>query len=128
MDYIKNPYLLVMPEGKALAIPDIEYARAFVNNYYDEKSKKVAAKEEFSHYDINDDEVRDEMLITIGNNDGRPILYDMDDFLEQLREGEVFQDDVDEIINIMQNKNLLDVKKYELENILVNSKVVEFDY
>ncbi|WP_055071398.1 hypothetical protein [Clostridium massiliamazoniense] len=128
MDYVKNPYLLVMPEGKAFSVPDIEYVRAYVVDYYDKKSKAFSSKEEFSYYDINDDEVRDEMLITIGNNDGRPILYDMKDFLEKLRESEVFQDDFDEILSIMQKKHLLDIKKYELENVLVNSKVVEFDY
>lgn len=128
MDYVRNPYLLVMPEGKAFSVPDIEYARAYVVNYYNQKSKAFSSKEEYSYYDINDDETRDEMLRTIGNNDGRPILYDMDDFLEKLKESEIFQDDIDEILSIMQKKHLLDINKYELENVLVNSKVIEFDY
>lgn len=127
MDYVKNPYLLVMPEGKAMAVPDIEYVKAYVNSYYEEKAKKFTVKEEFSEYDINDDEVRDEILIRIGNDDGRPILYDMEDFLEQLRTMEIFQDDVDEIVLAMEKQKFIDIKKYELEDVLVNSKVVEFD-
>lgn len=127
MDFIKNPYLLVMPEGKAKVVPDVEYAKAYVNNYYDKKAKILSSKEEFSNYDINDEEVREEMLIVIGNNDGKPILYDMDDFLEQLRAIEVFDDDIEEIISDFQSQNIVDIKKYELEDVLVNTKTVEFD-
>lgn len=115
------PYVLVMPDKRVIAVEDIEYAKAFVNRYYERRLTDYLNKEEYREYDTTDPATRETLFIRIGQDEGEPMLYDTDSVIEGVRESSFFEDEKEEIIKkLLISDEGLDADKYNLDIILVD--------
>lgn len=115
------PYVLVMPDKRVIAVEDIEYAKAFVNRYYERRLTDYLNKEEYREYDTTDPATRETLFIRIGQDEGEPMLYDTDSVIEGVRESSFFEDEKEEIIKkLLVSDEGLDADKYNLDIILVD--------
>ncbi|MGL4761133.1 MAG: hypothetical protein ACRC6T_10725 [Sarcina sp.] len=126
----ENSYILVMPNKNILPIEDIEYARAYVNRYYERKIEECKGSKEYKEHDLTDDEVREEIFRTIGNDEGEPMLYHTDIVIEAVRESDFFEEEQEEIIGKLLTYEVeLDADKYSLDLLLADIEPVElFSY
>lgn len=115
------PYVLVMPDKRVIAVEDIEYAKAFVNRYYERRLTDYLNKEEYREYDTTDPATRETLFIRIGQDEGEPMLYDTDSVIEGVRESSFFEDEKEEIIKkLLVSDEGLDADKYNLDIILID--------
>lgn len=122
----ENSYILVMPDKNVIPAEDIEYAKAYVNRYYERKIEECKCSKEYEEHDLNDEEVREEVFRTMGNDEGEPMLYDIDKVIEAVRESDFFEDEQAEIIKKLLSYDVeLDADKYSLDIILANVEPVE---
>ena len=85
-----NEYLLVMPSGNVKGFDDYAMAKAYINNYYYYKTRRV---EEVGAYDdlTNDfDDIVDTVCYKIGIEEGECQLYYTSDIIEKLQDELVF--------------------------------------
>ncbi|WP_066872002.1 hypothetical protein [Clostridium mediterraneense] len=117
----ENAYILIMPDKTVAGVEDIEYARAFVNTYYEIRVRDYHEKEEFSDYDLQDEDMRNGILVRIGQNEGHPLLYDTDSVIEAIRESELFDSEKEILIKKLLGKDIkFDAEKYGLESLIVD--------
>lgn len=117
----ENAYILIMPDKTVAGVEDIEYARAFVNTYYEIRVRDYHEKEEFSDYDLQDEDMRNGILVRIGQNEGHPLLYDTDSVIEAVRESELFDSEKEILIKKLLGKDIkFDAEKYGLESLIVD--------
>lgn len=115
------PYILVMPNKKVIAVEDMEYAKAYVNRYYERRLKEYLDKEEYREFDITDPATRETLFIRIGGDEGEPMLYDTDSVIEGVRESSFFEDEKEEIITkLLTGDRELDAYKYNLDMVLID--------
>lgn len=120
----ENSYILVMPDKRVIPAEDIEYAKAFVNNYYEKKLEICKGKTEYEELDFNDEESREEVFRTLGNDEGEPMLYFTDVVIEAVRESDLFEDEQEEIIKRLLSADIK-IDEYSLDTILLNVEPVE---
>lgn len=122
----ENSYILVMPNKNVIPIEDIEYARAYVNRYYERKIEECKCSKEYEEHDLSNEKVREEVFRTMGNDEGEPMLYETDKVIEAVRESDFFEDEQEEIIaKLLVYDVELDAEKYSLDAILANIEPVE---
>ncbi|MGL4449972.1 MAG: hypothetical protein ACRCTZ_02130 [Sarcina sp.] len=122
----ENSYILVMPNKNVIPVEDIEYARAYVNRYYERKIEECKGAKEYEEYDLTDEDVREEIFRKVGNDEGEPMLYDTDKVIEAVRESDFFEEEQEEIIEKLLSYNVeLDVEKYSLDTVLAEVEPVE---
>ncbi|MGL4740179.1 MAG: hypothetical protein ACRC41_05155 [Sarcina sp.] len=100
------PYIIVMPSLEVIAVEDIEYAKAYINKYYDMKIQEIKEDEKYETEDLNDEEIREEIFMFLGNTEGQPIVYDTDSVIEAVRESILFEEEKEEIITSLLNGNI----------------------
>ncbi|MDU5111652.1 MAG: hypothetical protein E6248_14510 [Clostridium sp.] len=121
-----NTYLLVMPNGNALGFNDEDLAKAYVNRYYEEKIKEYSQKDDYSDFSDLVGQVRNNICQHIGVDEGRCNLYNLNNFIENLRENLVFDDEKEEIIKKLYEKDIrLNIYDYSLDNILNDTEIIE---
>ncbi|MGL5633533.1 MAG: hypothetical protein ACRDDL_00410 [Sarcina sp.] len=117
------PYIIVMPTLEVIAVEDIEYAKAYINKYYDFKIQEIKKDEKYETEDLNDEEIREEVFMILGNTEGQPVVYDTDTVIEAVRESILFEEEKEEIIlellngNITFNADILDEILIEVEPV-----------
>ena len=122
----KKEYILVMPSKKVIPVEDIEFAKAYVNRYYERKIEICKGDKNYEEHDLSDDETREEVFRTIGNEEGEPMLYDTDSVIEAVRESDFFDDEQEEIITkLLLGDTDIEIDKYSLDIILVNIEPIE---
>lgn len=122
----ENSYILVMPNKNVIPIEDIEYARAYVNRYYERKIEECKCSKEYEEHDLSNEKIREEVFRTMGNDEGEPMLYETDKVIEAVRESDFFEDEQEEIIaKLLVYDVELDAEKYSLDAILANIEPVE---
>lgn len=120
MNLENNPYILVMPDKKLITVPDIEYAKAYVNRYYERRLDDYTDREEFREFDIKDPETRNNIFIQIGEDEGSPKLYGAAAFIAAIRKSDFFEDEKEEIIkSVLEDGKIIDSSKYDLDVIFV---------
>ena len=90
-----NEYLLVMPSGNVKGFDDYAMAKAYINNYYYYKTRRV---EEVGAYDdlTNDfDDIVDTVCYKIGIEEGECQLYYTSDIIEKLQDELVFNEEIE---------------------------------
>ncbi len=113
-----NEYLLVMPSGNVKGFDDYAMAKAYINNYYYYKTRRV---EEVVAYDdlTNDfDDIVDTVCYKIGIEEGECQLYYTFDIIEKLQDELVFNEEKEEVISkLMAPKIEFNTYDYALDNI-----------
>lgn len=113
-----NEYLLVMPSGNVKGFDDYAMAKAYINNYYYYKTRRV---EEVGTYDdlTNDfDDIVDTVCYKIGIEEGECQLYYTSDIIEKLQDELVFNEEKEEVISkLMAPKIEFNTYDYALDNI-----------
>ena len=113
-----NEYLLVMPSGNVKGLDDYAMAKAYINNYYYYKTRRV---EEVVAYDdlTNDfDDIVDTVCYKIGIEEGECQLYYTSDIIEKLQDELVFNEEKEEVISkLMAPKIEFNTYDYALDNI-----------
>ena len=126
MIFEKKEYVLVMPSKKIILVEDIEFAKAYVNRYYENRIDICKKNKDYEEHDLSDDETREEIFRTIGNEEGEPLLYETDSLIEAVRESDFFADEQEEIITkLLLGDTDIDTDKYSLDMILVNIEPIE---
>ena len=122
----ENSYILVMPDKNIIPAEDFEYAKAYVNTYYERKIEECKCSKEYQEYDFNEEETREEIFRTMGNDEGEPMLYDTDKVIEAVRESDFFEEEQEEIIKKLLSYDIeLDTDKYGLDTVLASIEPVE---
>ena len=122
----ENSYILVMPNRKVVPAEDIEFAKGYVNRYYENQLEHCKSSKDYEKHDLTDDETREEVFRTIGNTEGEPMLYDTDTVIEAIRESDFFEEEQEEIIKKLLSKNIdVNTEDYSLDQILVDLEPVE---
>lgn len=113
-----NEYLLVMPSGNVKGFDDYAMAKAYINNYYYYKTRRV---EKVGAYDdlTNDfDDIVDTVCYKIGIEEGECQLYYTSDIIEKLQDELVFNEEKEEVISkLMAPKIEFNTYDYALDNI-----------
>lgn len=121
-----NEFLLVFPNGECEGYENIDMAKATINNYYTNLVKKEA-KEGLLFNSSEEPEVNTaNICITKGVYEGECMVYNLESFIEQLREHLVFDDEKEEVISKVLKKDIkLNIYDYGLDNVIKDTDVVD---
>lgn len=118
-------YLLVMTDGSTKGFNDLETAKGYINIYYEDRIKKSSLKRDYHDITELPGQFRNNICQHMGVGEGECRVYDLDDFIEKLREQLVFDDEKEEIISKLLQKDIsLNIYDYSLDNILTDVKVI----
>lgn len=121
-----NTYLLVMPNGNAIGFNDETLAKAYVNRYYEKKIKEYSKKDDYNDFSDLVGQVRNNICQHIGVDEGVCNLYNLNSFIANLRENLIFDDDKEEIIKKLYEKDInLNIYDCSLDNILNDTEIIE---
>ena len=109
-----NEYLLVMPSGNVKGFDDYAMAKAYINNYYYYKTRRVEEVEAYD--DLTND--FDDIVDTICIEEGECQLYYTSNIIEKLQDELVFNEEKEEVISkLMAHKIEFNTYDYAIDNI-----------
>ena len=123
MEYVTpvNNYVVVMPTGDVVGFVELSDARGYISTNYLERILSVSHEGKYSYFDMTQERDMEDSGIIAGVNEGEAQIYDLDDFINKIRSSWMFQDEKDEVISKLLEKNIkLNVIDYGLENILTD--------
>lgn len=121
-----NEFILVMPDGDSKGFNDLKLAKAYINLYYENKIKEYSEEEEYNDSKEMVGETRLNICQHLGVEEGECIVYDLEDFIEKLREELVFDEEKEEVISkLLIEKIQLNIYDYGLDVILHDVKTIE---
>ena len=94
-----NEYLLVMPSGNVKGFDDYAMAKAYINNYYYYKTRRVEEVEAYDDLTNNFDDIVDTVCYKIGIEEGECQLYYTSNIIEKLQDELVFNEEKEEVIS-----------------------------
>lgn len=120
-----NQFILVMPSGKTKGFNDLDLAKACINLYYENKIKEYSEEEEYNDSKEMVGETRLNICQHLGVEEGECMVYDLEDFLEKLREELVFDEEKEEVISkLLKEKIDLNIYDFGLDLILQDVKTI----
>lgn len=121
-----NEFILVMPSGDVKGFNDLELAKACINLYYEKKIKEYSEQEEYNDSKEMIGETRLNICQHLGVEEGECIVYDLEDFLEKLRQELVFDEEKEEVISkLIKEKIDLNIFDFGLDVILHDVKTID---
>lgn len=124
MEYITavNNYVVLTPSGNLVGFKEVDEARNFIYNYYyQEMLDKVHPYGE-GYFDVYT-EINNVGIIN-GVEDGECQIYNLDDFIEKLRDSALLQEEKDEIIAKLLKEDIkLNIYEYGIYDILSEAEV-----
>ncbi|MGL5085022.1 MAG: hypothetical protein ACRC68_04780 [Clostridium sp.] len=121
-----NEFILVMPDGDVEGFNDLDLAKACINLYYEKKIKEYSEQEEYNDSKEMVGETRLNICQHLGVEEGECIVYDLEDFLEKLREELVFDEEKEEVISLLiKEKIQINIYNFSLDAILHNVKTID---
>ena len=123
MEYITpvNNYIVVEPTGNVVGFVELSDARSFISTVYLNRILEGAHKGRYSHFDMYQEQDQKDYGILMGVYEGECQIYDLDDFIEKIRDSGMFQDEKDELISKLLKENInMNVNSYGLEEILTD--------
>ncbi|AOR22479.1 hypothetical protein [Clostridium taeniosporum] len=122
-----NEYLLVMPNGDTKGFNDLELAKAYINIYYERVIDHKIDKNDYNDAtEIGAEEPRRNICTQLGVAEGKCEVYNIDNFIEVVRDKVVFDEEREEIISKLLAKEIdFNVYDYNLDNILPDIKTIE---
>lgn len=121
-----NEFILVMPDGDVKGFNDLALAKAHINLYYEDKIKEYSEEEEYNDSKEMVGETRLNICQHLGVEEGECMVYDLEDFLEKIREELVFDDEKEEVISkLIKEKIDLNIYDFGLDVILHDVKTID---
>lgn len=128
MEYITafNNYVVAQPNGDLIGFKELSDARSFISTYnlnnILENSPIAENAEKF--FDLYQEKDQQDLGIITGVDEGECKIYDLEDFIEKLRESDFFQSEKDEIISQLLKEDIkLNIYDYGIDNILTDVKM-----
>lgn len=121
MDYITpfNNYIVVMPTGAALGFVELSDARGYITTNYLGRILSIAHEGKYSYFDMTQERDMEDSGIIAGVYEGEAQIYDLDEFMEKVRESAMFQDEKDEIISELLKKDIhMNIRDLGLDGLL----------
>ncbi|PRR82344.1 hypothetical protein [Clostridium vincentii] len=119
MNYITpvNSYLVLMPSGNIRGFKDVDHARGLIQEYYLKKTLSSIHNGEEGSQDMHED--FNDIGIVAGVEDGECQIYNLDDFMDKIRNSDIFQEEKDELISELLKENIkLNVYDYGVYDLL----------
>ncbi|GAB6170480.1 hypothetical protein JCM1393_29400 [Clostridium carnis] len=114
-----NSYLLVLPNGDTKGFNDLELAKAYINRYYEEKILVYSNKDDYQDVTELVGQVRNNICQQLGVDEGECSVYNIEDFIERVREELIFDEEKEEIISKLLKENIqLNIYEYSLDRLL----------
>lgn len=121
-----NEFILVMPDGETKGFNDLDLAKAHINLYYENKIKEYSEEEEYNDSKEMVGETRLNICQHLGVEEGECMVYDLEDFLEKIREELVFDEEKEEVISkLIKEKIDLNIYDFGLDVILHDVKTID---
>lgn len=121
-----NEFILVMPNGDVKGFNDLDLAKACINIYYENKIKEYSEQEEYNDSKEMVGETRLNICKHLGVEEGECIVYDLEDFLEKLRNELVFDEEKEEVISkLLKEKIDINIYNFGLDVILHDVKTID---
>lgn len=121
-----NEFILVMPDGDVKGFNDLDLAKAHINLYYENKIKEYSEEEEYNDSKEMVGETRLNICQHLGVEEGECMVYDLEDFLEKIREELVFDEEKEEVISkLIKEKIDLNIYDFGLDVILHDVKTID---
>jgi len=128
MKYITafNNYVVAQPNGDLIGFKELSDARSFISTYnlnnILENSPIAENAEKF--FDLYQEKDQQDLGIITGVDEGECKIYDLEDFIEKVRETDFFQSEKDEIISELLKEDIkLNIYDYGIDNILTDVKM-----
>ena len=124
MNYITpvNNYLVLMPSGDIRGFKEVDEARGTIYEYYFKKALGCVHSGGESYYDIYGN--YNDVGIISGVEEGECQIYDLEGFMDKIRNSGMFQDEIDELIlKLLQENIKLNVYEYGIYDLLSNVDV-----
>ncbi|MDU4936819.1 MAG: hypothetical protein E6X34_00025 [Clostridium sp.] len=121
MNYITpfNNYIVVAPSGDVTGFVELSDARGYITTNYLERILSIAHEGKYSYFDMTQERDMEDSGIMAGVYEGEAQIYDLDEFIEKIRNSAMFQDEKDELISKLLQKEIdMNVKEYLIEGIL----------
>ena len=129
MEYITafNNYVVAEPGGDLRGFKELSDARSFISAYnldnILENSPRVTEDSE-KFFDLYQEKDQQDLGIITGVNEGECKIYDLEDFIEKIRESSFFQSEKDEIISELLKEDIkLNIYDYGIDDILTDVKM-----
>ena len=119
MDYITpvNSYIVLMPSGDIRGFKEVDDARGTIYEYYFNKSLGHVHSGGESFYDMYGN--YNDVGIIAGVEEGECQIYNLDDFMDKIRNSDMFQEEKDELISKLLKENIiLNVYNYGIYDLL----------
>ena len=128
MEYITafNNYVVAQPNGDLIGFKELSDARSFISTYNInnilENSPIAENAEKF--FDLYQEKDQQDLGIITGVDEGECKIYDLEDFIEKVRESDFFESEKDEIISQLLKEDIkLNIYDYGIDNILTDVKM-----
>lgn len=126
---LSSPYyqfLLVMPNGNARGVNDLDLAKAKINMYYQQQMEIKSHSDSYQDVTEMAGRVRNALCQQIGVAEGEARVYDLADLIEKLRDRLVFDEDREEIISKLLERDInVNLYKYGIDDILCDVEIVQ---
>lgn len=120
-------YIVVQPNGNVLGFGEEDEARRYVAGYYVGKIEELSDDRSMLYVDYSTDPLQASVDICteLGAYEGDCIIYDLDSFIESIRNSGIFEEEKEELIlELMQEKINININDYQVDNLLNDAKVV----
>ena len=120
-------YIVVIPNGDVLGFGEEDDARKYVAGYYVGKIEELSDDISKVYVDYGTDPLQASVDICteLGAYEGDCIIYDLDNFIENIQNSGIFEDEKEELIlKLMQEKINLNINDYQVDDLLYDTKVV----
>jgi len=124
MDYITavNNYLVLMPSGDIRGFKEVDDARGTIYEYYYKKALGSVHSGGESYYDIYGN--YNDVGIISGVEEGECQIYDLEGFMDKIRNSDMFQEEKDELISKLLQENIkLNIYNYGIYDLLSDVEV-----
>lgn len=121
-------YIVVNPNGDIEGFQAIEDANAYILGYYVGKIDKIGDNSEFVYTDNMTEQLENSVNISreLGVYEGDCKIYDLDSLIYNIQNSGIFDDEKEELISKLMEEDIdINAKDYQLEEFLVNTKIIE---
>ncbi len=118
-------YVVVTPNGDMLGFQEEDEARKFIAGYFVGKVEELSDNTEMLYVDHMTEPLQStvDICTELGVYEGDCRVYDLDSFIETIRNSGIFEDEKDELISKLMEKEIkLNVNDYQLDELLMDVK------
>ncbi|MEG0309111.1 MAG: hypothetical protein RR636_14290 [Clostridium sp.] len=120
-------YIVVTPNGDTIGFQEEDEARRFISGYYVGKIEELSSDSSMLYVDYATEplEASIDICTELGAYSGDCIIYDLENFIDNIRKSGIFEEEKEELISMLLKKKIdLNVNDYQVDNILIDTTVL----